>query len=404
MNRHDVLIVNDDPDMCQLLTAILDSSGYNTASAYNGSDALSQVAENKPDVVVLDTMMAEMDGWETCYHLRSRLGIPVIILSALVAGDIVSSDLPLKANDYVRKPFLPNEFLSRIETVLKVAENEQVHNSRYRPIIESRQPTVSVVIPTLNEVKNLSLVLPYLPLDTVDEVILVDGRSTDGTIEEAQRLLPAIKVIRETKLGKGAVLLAGYHAATGDIIVSLDADGSNDPRELPRFLEALTQGADFVKGSRFAPGGGTTDMPLYRKLGNAAFVSMANLLFNGTYTDLCYGYSAFWRYCLDVLEPIEANGFEIETMVYIRALRIRLRIVEVPSFEGYRFWGRGKLKTIPDGLRVLRTIFQEWVDSVQNNGLELYKGFRNEPPPFLRPSANAPTILSEPFDNAASRE
>src|SRR5690349_9379027 len=161
-----------------------------------------------------------------------------------------------------------------------------------------KRPLVSVVIPTLNESPNLPLVLPYLPLDWIDEVILVDGRSTDNTAETAQRLLPSIHVVFEQRPGKGAAMQAGFMAAHGDIIVTMDADGSNDPREIPRLVQALLEGADFVKGSRFAPGGGTTDMPRFRKLGNRALGAAANFLFNGNYTDLCYGYHAFWRHTL----------------------------------------------------------------------------------------------------------
>src|SRR3954470_22546781 len=95
---------------------------------------------------------------------------------------------------------------------------------------------VSAVIPTLNEAKNLPLVLPRIPMDVVDEVILVDGRSTDDTIEVARRILPGVKVVLEKRPGKGAAMTAGYRSATGDIIIVIDADGSNDPREIPRFL------------------------------------------------------------------------------------------------------------------------------------------------------------------------
>jgi glycosyltransferase involved in cell wall biosynthesis len=223
---------------------------------------------------------------------------------------------------------------------------------------------VSVVIPTLNEAKNLPLVFPRIPTDIVDEVILVDGQSTDGTVEVARAILPTVKVVLAPRRGKGAAMYAGYKAVTGDVVIVLDADGSNDPREIPRYLRALVEGADFVKGSRFAHHGGTTDMPRYRQIGNSGFVMLVNLLFGSKFTDLCYGYHAFWRYCLDAIDFSNIDGFEIDTALYLRAVSERLRIVEVPSFEGYRFYGVGKLETVPDGLRVLRTILSEWTASL----------------------------------------
>jgi len=219
------------------------------------------------------------------------------------------------------------------------------------------EPTVSVVIPALNEAENLRHVLPLIPAG-VHEVILVDGASTDGTAEVARELRPDIRFVQQQGRGKGAALRTGFAAARGDIVVMLDADGSTDPREIPSFVAALVDGADFVKGSRFLPGGGTEDMPLYRKLGNLTFVYSVRLLFGGRYTDLCYGYNAFWRRVLPQLQ-LDGEGFEIETMMNVRALKAGLIVAEVPSFESHRIYGESHLRTIPDGLRVLRTIFRE---------------------------------------------
>jgi glycosyltransferase involved in cell wall biosynthesis len=219
------------------------------------------------------------------------------------------------------------------------------------------RPRVSVVVPTLNEQGNLPHVLPRIPA-FVDEVILVDGASTDDTVSVARRLLPGIRVVQQRGTGKGAALRSGFLAASGDIIVTIDADGSTDPAEIPYFVHALLAGADVAKGSRFLHGGGTSDMPLHRRLGNGFFVQLVRRMYGGRYTDLCYGYNAFWRHSLEVLN-LDSDGFEIETMINIRVLRAGLRIVEVPSFESRRVWGNGRLRTVPDGWRVLKTIIRE---------------------------------------------
>ncbi len=245
---------------------------------------------------------------------------------------------------------------------------------------------VSVVIPTLNEAANLPHVLTMMPA-WVHEVVLVDGPSTDGTTSVARALWPnrhvvtterrhltverwhgaerrgdgiALRLVDQERRGKGAALRSGFAVATGDIIVMLDADGSTAPEEMERFVAALLAGADFAKGSRFLPGGGgTADMPLYRKLGNWAFVLLVRLLFGGRYTDLCYGYNAFWARVVPALR-LDGDGFEIETMMNVRALQAGLRVVEVPSFEAARLHGTSNLRTLPDGWRVLKTILREW--------------------------------------------
>jgi CheY-like chemotaxis protein len=384
-DKKSILIVDDDPDTCQLLAAQFGGKGYDASIVYTGQEALKWMETGEADLIVLDIMMPEMDGWETYNHIRSRSDIPVLFLSAITSGDSAVRALELGASDYVKKPFHSRELLSRAEVAIKRADPRRTYLYPLRRIRPSYiRPTVSIVIPTLNEAENLPLVLPYLPFDWIDEVILIDGLSTDGTVEVAEELLPSIKVVHEKRPGKGIALRTGYEAATSDIIVSMDADGSNDPREIPRFVEALMQGADFAKGSRFAPGGGTTDMPRYRKLGNLFFVSLTNILFNGTFTDLCYGYNAFWRHCLSTFDHVYADGFEIETAIYTRALRERLKIAEVPSFEGYRFRGVGKLKTIPDGLRVFRTIIHEWLGSMNSSNRSVYIGYRGKPPQLLK--------------------
>lgn len=227
-------------------------------------------------------------------------------------------------------------------------------------------PGVSVIIPAMNEEKNLPYVLTRIP-SWVSEVILVDGNSVDATVEVARRLLPHIIVVGQDRPGKGAALRSGFKAARGDIIVMLDADGSTDPAEIPAFVGALLAGADFVKGSRFLQGGGTDDMEWYRKLGNWGFVCIVRWRFGGRFTDLCYGYNAFWRDVLQHLSLEADDGFEIETSMNVQALRARLDVREVPSREFRRIHGKSNLRTIPDGWRVLSKIVQMGISRSQSD-------------------------------------
>jgi glycosyltransferase involved in cell wall biosynthesis len=216
-------------------------------------------------------------------------------------------------------------------------------------------PRISVIVPAMNEADNLPHVLPLIPA-WIDEIILVDGDSTDDTVSVAKRLVPGIVIVKQDRPGKGAALRCGFAAARGEIIVTLDADGSADPAEIPAFVGALLAGADFVKGSRFLQGGETIDMEWYRRLGNWGLLQLVRLRFGGRFTDLCYGYNAFWRDVLNVLDLDAADGFEIETAMNVQALRSKLRIHEVASTEARRVHGTSNLRTIPDGWRVLKTI------------------------------------------------
>lgn len=218
-------------------------------------------------------------------------------------------------------------------------------------------PRVSVVIPTLNEARNVGLVLAELPA-SIFEVIIVDGRSTDGTVEAALAARPGCRIVEQTGQGKGDALRMGFAAARGDIIVTLDADGSADPSEVPLFVGALLAGADFTKGSRHLVGGGSADLTRLRSLGNRSLGVIVNSLFRTRFTDLCYGYNAFWRDCLPALS-LDCSGFEIETLMNIRAVKAGLRVSEVPSFERPRMHGLSNLNAASDGMRVLKTILRE---------------------------------------------
>jgi len=222
----------------------------------------------------------------------------------------------------------------------------------------SRHPSITVVIPTLNEAQNLPYVLQRLPA-MVSQVIVVDGNSTDDTVAAALLCRPDATIVMQTGKGKGNALSCGFRASTGDITVMLDADGSTDPSEIPRFVAALTNGYDFAKGTRFVTGGGSTDITPLRRFGNWGLTSLVNRIWHVRYSDLCYGYNAFWTSCLPPVA--ESNGFEIETLMNIRLALSNTNVIEVPSVEAPRRDGASNLRVGRDGARVVRTIFAEWL-------------------------------------------
>lgn len=232
-------------------------------------------------------------------------------------------------------------------------------------------PRVSAVIAACNEAENLPAVFTRLPEDLC-EVIVVDGRSSDDTVEVARRLWPEVRIIEQAGSGKGNALANGLAQATGDILVTLDADGSSDPAEIPRFVAALIAGADLVEGSRFAQGGGSADLTRLRRVGNKILCGLVNSFYGTNYSDLCYGFNAFWADCLPLLQsprplfPVAVDevapfgaGFEVETVLNVRAAKAALRVWEVPSYECRRIHGESSLHALRDGIRVFRKIWSE---------------------------------------------
>ena len=246
-------------------------------------------------------------------------------------------------------------------------------------------PTVSLIIPVRNEAENLKHVLPLVP-SCVTELVIVDGKSTDDTIGVTQSFFPDAVVVHQTETnGKGAAMIEGAIASSGDIIVYIDGDGSMDPGEIPEFVGTLQSGADLAKGSRFAAGGYSHDITPIRRLGNWGLLSLAKILFRQKWTDLNYGFFALWSDMLPVLgldsicpSSTESKkmpygyGFEIETMTFTRAVRSGLRVAEVGSIEYERIYGESSLMAIKDGFRILGALRRE-------RGAPITKSFNGNP-------------------------
>ena len=269
------------------------------------------------------------------------------------------------------------------------------------------KPSVSVVIPALNEARNIPHVFAQIPAD-VYEVVLVDGFSVDDTVAIARELRPDVRVVAQTRQGKGNALACGFAAATGDIIAMVDADGSADPGEISRFVAALLDGADFAKGTRFAEGGGSSDITRLRSFGNYTLTTFFNACYGRNYTDLCYGFNVFWRRHLPILgleatSPCQPNGdgklwgdgFEVETLIHVRVAKAGLVVVEVPSFEHSRIHGVSNLNAFRDGRRVLKTILAERHRTPRPSALEATEPFIS-----LRPIPAAQVLYERPSSSA----
>ena len=216
-------------------------------------------------------------------------------------------------------------------------------------------PKITILICTLNEEQNLPYVLPKIPR-WVDELLLVDGHSTDKTVEVAKKIQPKIKVLYQLGKGKGDALKCGIEHASGDIIVTLDADGATDPEEMPKFIEPLLNGYDFAKGSRFLNNRPT--MALHRQFGNWVLVTSANILHGTRYTDICSGYNAFWKRAIEKVN-LSSDGFQMEQEMNVKIRKVGLKVIEVACQDRGRLGGTSKTQALKQGLIDLITIIRE---------------------------------------------
>jgi hypothetical protein len=306
--------------------------------------ALEVVERYHADRVVISSQHADDEGLLELVRAFKSIGVPVSLLPRPLDLLEAQSVTPSRVGGV---PLIEVEALAARDAVPYKGPDRR----------RTRSTKVSVVVPAMNEENNIGHVLSQLPKG-LHEVILVDGNSKDDTVEAARQAYPGIRVTTQSGRGKGDAFRTGFAAVTGNLVVMLDADGSADPAEIPRFIAALEAGADFAKGSRYMEGGGSADITQLRSLGNSVLSGTANMLHGTEFTDLCYGYNAFWARCLPFIS-LDVPGFEVETLINLRMASAGMKIVEVPSYEKERISGVSNLKTFRDGFRVLGTIFKE---------------------------------------------
>lgn len=231
---------------------------------------------------------------------------------------------------------------------------DEAHHSAIDIDDKERDWTVSLVVPTMDEAQNIPHVFPKIP-PLVNEVVVVDS-SKDDTPAVVQRYTPHARIVRCDPTGKGNALRIGIAHATGDYVVLMDADGSMDPGEIPRFIEPLLQGYDAAVGSRTL--GSSDDNTLMRQFGNWALAGCVNLLYGTRCTDVTYGYRAYARAALEKI-TFQSEGFDVETEMTIRMCKAGLSVCEVPSYERPRIHGSSNLRTFRDGWKIFGRIVNE---------------------------------------------
>jgi len=218
-------------------------------------------------------------------------------------------------------------------------------------------PSVSAIICTLNEEGSLPATLTRI-LPFVSEVILIDGNSSDRTVEVARELRPDLRVYLQRGRGKGDALRLGFAQAKGEFIVTLDADGATDPAEMWRFVSPLLAGWDLVKGSRFHDGD-PHGMAKHRIFGNWLLATIGNVLYSVSFSDMCSGYLGVTRSALDQLNWESLGPYDYEVVLICRAIRRGLRVKEVGHVDSGRDAGQSKMASWHTGWNQMKTILRE---------------------------------------------
>lgn len=217
----------------------------------------------------------------------------------------------------------------------------------------------TLIITTRNEINGVTNLMPRVPFSEFDEVLVIDLNSTDGTIEFLKNL--GLRIIPQEKPGRGIAARMAAEAATGDVLVWFAPDGNENPADLVRLRNEIVNGADMAIASRFMSGARNEEDDHWfrpRAWANKIFTLAVRLMWGGRITDTINGYRSMRRDKFLALKTDE-TGFSIEFQMSIRALKLKLKIVEFPTTEGNRIGGHSTAYTIPTGLKVLRCFWRE---------------------------------------------
>jgi glycosyltransferase involved in cell wall biosynthesis len=218
----------------------------------------------------------------------------------------------------------------------------------------------TLFIPVLNEIVGLKLIMPRVKKEWVDEILFVDGGSTDGSYEYLEQ--QGYKVIQQKGRGLELAYWACFDAAAGDVIITFSPDNNSIPELIPLMIQKMREGYDLVIASRYLNNAKSDDDDAVTAFGNWLFTKVANILHGGQYTDFIVMYRAFRKDLITQLdlERRETGEFPVlQQQLMIRAVKHRLKIAEIPGDEPKRIGGVRKVRIFYHGWAVLYVIIKE---------------------------------------------
>ena len=215
----------------------------------------------------------------------------------------------------------------------------------------------TLVIPTKNEIDGMKAIMPKIKKEWIDQILIVDGNSTDGTIEYAKEQGYEIMIQKTKGIGNG------YREALplikGDVIITFSPDGNSVPEKIPEVVEKMREGYDLLIVSRYLPGAKSYDDDFFTRMGNKIFTKTINLLFGGKYTDSLVIFRAYKKNLIEDLR-IDAEHMTFEQQISIRAAQKKLKIGEIPGDEPPRIGGERKMKVFKTGSTLLLEILKNF--------------------------------------------
>lgn len=218
-----------------------------------------------------------------------------------------------------------------------------------------KKKKVSIVAVCLNEAKSILRILDNIQKDLVDEILVIDGHSTDGTLELVKNA--GYNIILQEGKGRGNAFKTGFKNVSGDLVVMLSTDGNERPGDIKKLIDKANKGYDMVIATRFGLGK-SEDVTIIRNMGNYFFTKLCNIVSGLNVTDSMNGFRILTKEAIEKMN-LQSNKFDIEAEITVKAGKLKLKVTEIPTIEDERYHSDSRLHTFKDGGIILKRIIKE---------------------------------------------